>query len=215
MAMVYDLSTWLQNVDIDNEQDLKCATWLVLEMRSLTDRLQRGDSGITREFDADMVLAFCANNSINLYDLIGLSEKDLEKDLDLMREIFEKEMERMNREGDRLPRSGKSWGLLNNLLFYKGCKDQALIMAKKFAEAKGELKFEEHWEFEVGYESLTHQRGWAIPSNPNDPVMNFDPWHRYFRPSNTRGPRRWIDYLLDYLPHRNAPTKPPGECPCG
>ncbi|MBF0409008.1 MAG: hypothetical protein HQM10_16795 [Candidatus Riflebacteria bacterium] len=127
--------------------------------------------------------------------------------------VFHSTVNRMIRQGNRLPGKGVTKGIANNVAGYYKCIDQAEELRNDLWREFGECS-QRGWRFSIGqYAGVGHEgtgHYWlnAIPTNLKKPVLVLDPWaYSYGRFHNTGDdpviPKGFFTWLLgsslDYL----------------
>ena len=99
-------------------------------------------------------------------------------DVQKMKDIFDSSVYRMTTNGQRHvnPYWNNFWSTFG--ASYLGCGQQADIVTSDL-----QARFPQgRWQFQIqtGFTPLYHQWGTATSSNPDDPVVKYDPWHDEF-----------------------------------
>lgn len=111
--------------------------------------------------------AYVDSNPISSVDPLGLSEVDVRR----IHDLFNNTVEGMTKDGRRHMNP-----YLNNFLSsfgasYLGCGDQESVVRYQFEKRE----YDDRWTFRQE-RSLFHRWGVATSSNPDDPVITYDPW---------------------------------------
>ena len=125
---------------------------------------------------------YVLQDPVNLIDRSGASPEDTQKIVD----TFNRVVAEMNRNGERLPFSGRLGGLINNYYSYKNGLDflveargqGTLICGEQWDRVATELyklDLDDPWEFR-DKPTFGHLFGEAVPSNPKDNIIYLDPW---------------------------------------
>jgi len=121
--------------------------------------------------DTDLY-GYCLNDPVNMIDLLGLSEADVEK----MYETFYRTVDDMTEKGLRHPNS--YWNNFSSTFGsgYLGCGEQAEYLNEELRKNT----YDDVWFFDVkqGFTStgFPHQWSEAIPQTSHDPIIVMDPW---------------------------------------
>ena len=124
--------------------------------------------------------AYVENDPINLFDPFGLSPADVDR----IHNNYNHQMDYLNSHGLRNINpywnnisAGMNWvsgGLLGS--DYLGCGQQETFMSFML----GQDGYDDEWTF-TRQQNLVHRWGEARSSNPDDPVIMYDPWKDIIR----------------------------------
>lgn len=124
--------------------------------------------------------SYVGQNPINMIDPEGMSERDVAK----LQMSFNRLVNDMNNQDLRRAGSGMINGLVNNASTWvnpsrMGCSGQAGFAKDTLST----VPTDDQWKFDVVRDPtamILHFNLRATSSNPNDPVLIFDPWRNMF-----------------------------------